>query len=285
MIEDDPDISSVMKEALAWVKGTAFDCECSGQLSTGLQRLQRGGIDLVLLDLLLPDSQGFDTYLKVHEQVPTIPIVVMTGLDDETLALKAVQEGAQDYIVKGQVNRNVLIRALRYAIERHGLQEELRSLSLVDDLTGLHNRRGFLTLAQQQMKVADRSKRAMLLLFSDLDRMKWINDTFGHREGDAALNGAAKVLKETFRDSDIIARLGGDEFAVLAIEYSPLDDRVVMGRLNKSIELYNTKTDRHYKLSFSVGTALYDPNNPSSLDELMARADESMYAQKRSRRP
>lgn len=284
LIDDDPDIAFAMQQALSVDAGAGppFELETADRISTGLERLDRGGIDLLLLDLGLPDASGFQTFLKVHAYAQRLPIVVLSGVDDEALAVQAVQDGAQDYLVKGQVDRNLLLRALRYALQRHELQEQLRSLSLTDELTGLNNRRGFMTLAAQQLKLADRTKRGLLLLFADLDHMKQINDTLGHPEGDRVLTEAAGVLRETFRGSDIVARVGGDEFVVLAIEYAPASDELVRNRLLKNLELANAKRARPFPLALSIGTAGYDPNQPCSLEELMARADSAMYAHKRT---
>jgi two-component system, cell cycle response regulator len=151
-------------------------------------------------------------------------------------------------------------------------------------LTGLYNRRGFLTLAEQQMKTASRFQRGLVLLFADLDRMKWINDNLGHPEGDRALTAIAGILKATFRESDIVARWGGDEFVVLAAETSEDSADMVTGRLVDHLAAANRPSQRGYQLSLSVGTARYDPGLPCSIDELLAHADQSMYAQKRARR-
>jgi diguanylate cyclase (GGDEF)-like protein len=157
---------------------------------------------------------------------------------------------------------------------------ELRAMSLIDELTGLNNRRGFLFLAQQHMKIANRTKRGMLVLYADLDRMKEINDRLGHREGDQALIDTAAVLKESFREADIIARIGGDEFAVIAIEAGKDSAEILEARLRDNFDARNARGDRRYTLAISVGIARYDPDSPCSLDELLARADASMYEQK-----
>jgi diguanylate cyclase (GGDEF)-like protein/PAS domain S-box-containing protein len=168
--------------------------------------------------------------------------------------------------------------------DRKRMEEQIHSLSITDSLTGLHNRRGFLTLAEQQMKFSDRHQRDMLLFFADLDGMKRINDTLGHEEGDAALIDVAAILQETFRSSDIIARVGGDEFAILAIDATEISPETIMTRLKNQINDHNKKEKRHYKISISMGIARYDPEKPCSLDELMSRADKLMYAQKRSKK-
>jgi len=165
------------------------------------------------------------------------------------------------------------------------MEETLRALALVDDLTNLYNRRGFLTLGQQQLKAANRAKRRMMLLFADFDGLKQINDTFGHPEGDRALIETANVLRETFRESDIIARIGGDEFLVLAIETDGFPAEVLTARLQRNLQARNAKGDLRYKLSLSMGLARYEPERPCSIDELVARADRAMYEKKRGDTP
>jgi diguanylate cyclase (GGDEF)-like protein len=167
--------------------------------------------------------------------------------------------------------------------ERKLLEEELHRLSIVDELTGLYNRRGFLALSEQQLKFAERKTKNIILHFIDLDYMKWINDTLGHQEGDTALVEIAAILRQTFRKSDIIGRMGGDEFAVLAIDTAH-EERKTLARLRQALDSYNRSETRRYKLSLSVGTAHFDPENPISLDELIARADNLMYEEKRTKR-
>jgi len=175
-------------------------------------------------------------------------------------------------------------RLRRQTLQREKAEEEVLLLSITDQLTGLNNRRGFLTLAEQQLKLSDRTKRGLLLFFTDLDGMKWINDTLGHKEGDNALIEVATVLKETFRSSDIIARMGGDEFAVLAIDTMEGNTEIHMARLQDQIDRHNSQENRRYGLSISVGCSYYDPENPCSIDELMAQADKRMYEQKRNKK-
>ena len=168
--------------------------------------------------------------------------------------------------------------------DRKRMEEEILTLSITDQLTGLHNRRGFLSLAGQQLKLADRNKTGILLFFSDLDGLKWINDTLGHKEGDKALIEATIVLKETFRTSDIVARLGGDEFAALAVDITEANSRILTTRLQSLIDTRNHQENRRYRLSMSAGCSYYDPENPCSIDELMASADKLMYEQKQNRK-
>jgi len=167
--------------------------------------------------------------------------------------------------------------------ENKRMEEDLRALSLVDELTGLYNRRGFVTLAQQQLKLANRLMRKDFLVFVDLDHMKWINDTFGHQKGDEALVEAADILKNTFRESDIVARIGGDEFAILTVETEDADVEAINTRLQGNIKGHQGKGQGSFTLSMSVGITRYDPEHPCSIDELLAKADKLMYEQKRDR--
>jgi diguanylate cyclase (GGDEF)-like protein len=181
-----------------------------------------------------------------------------------------------------QTLSDTLHRTALCAIKRSLLERELRSLALTDDLTCLYNRRAFLALAGQQLRVARRSSQGLLLFFADVDNLKEINDTYGHQEGDLALVHAADALEQTFRNSDVIARLGGDEFAVLALEASCEDREVILGRLEKNIKGSNGGESR-YDLSLSVGMSRFDPKHPVSLGKLIASADEAMYEEKKSR--
>lgn len=253
-------------------------------LSEAQQSLSHDRIDAVMLDLASPNGYGLDTLIRLHEHAPDIPIIVLTDPEDEALAVRALEAGAQDSLIQGQVDGHLLVRAVRYAIERQRLQMALQAMALVDDLTGLYNRRGFQTLARQQFKMAERLNKRVTHLFVDVDGLKAINDTFGHRTGDLALLETAELLKETFRETDILARIGGDEFVVLALENAELPHEQWTTRLQEHLEEHNAHPNRQFPLSLSFGVAYYDPEFPCPLDELMHRADSLMYEQKRGKR-
>ncbi len=164
---------------------------------------------------------------------------------------------------------------------RKHYEEEIRTLSNTDELTGIYNRRGFLTLAEQELKRAERTKKGVLFIYADLDGLKLINDTWGHQKGDEALIEAATILKEVFRESDIIARIGGDEFALLVSETPTTYASNVKLRLQRQIEQRNASANREYRISLCIGVAYYDPHNPVSLDKLISIADSAMYENKR----
>lgn len=174
----------------------------------------------------------------------------------------------------------LLTRVAHCAVKQHMVQEEFRNLALTDDLTRLHNRRGFFTLAGQQLKLARRNHQYALLFFADVDGLKQINDRFGHSEGDLAIKQTAQILKHTFRDSDIVARLGGDEFAILANEVNSDRQEDIWHRLKENLNSESSRDPRH-SLSLSIGVARFDPHSPITLDELLNRADQAMYKAKR----
>ncbi|MBI1919780.1 MAG: diguanylate cyclase [Geobacter sp.] len=168
-------------------------------------------------------------------------------------------------------------RAERGLVEQ---ARKLEQLALLDELTGLYNRRGFLLFAGQQLKAAERMNKVALLIFADLDGLKVLNDRLGHHEGDAALKECAAILRESSRGSDIIGRLGGDEFGVLALCADLEGEEVIVSRIEQNIVRTNAGAHRQYPLSVSFGVAQYDVSSPCSLDELIERADALMYARK-----
>ncbi len=187
-------------------------------------------------------------------------------------------------LAEGQAGRmkKLLMRAVHCAAKQYILQAELGNLALTDELTGLCNRRGFMAIAERQLKIGRRTGRGIVLFFMDIDGMKQINDSFGHGEGDRALKRMAKALKMTFRDSDVIARLGGDEFAVLAIEASDNSETAIRARLAEDLKSVSAGETR-YTITLSLGAVRINICSSASIGEWMVRADQAMYEQKRRR--
>ncbi len=281
LIEDNVGYATILQKRLSRLTNPSFHIEHADRLQSGLEILARGETDVVLLDLFLPDSEGSDTFASVRLQAPAVPIVVLTGLDDEAIGLEMVRNGAQDYLTKNQLSDKVLSQSLRYAVARHRMAIKMLDLSLIDELTGLQSRRGFFALSKQQLKLAKRTKRSMLLIFIDLDGLKKINDTHGHEAGDQALIQVANVLRATFRNSDVMARIGGDEFALLAIEARADSAEILLARLEEKLKDWNGQNNLKFKLSLSSGVAHFDPSNPCSLEELITNADKAMHKHKR----
>jgi diguanylate cyclase (GGDEF)-like protein/PAS domain S-box-containing protein len=176
--------------------------------------------------------------------------------------------------------RGVVVNS-RDVTTRRKVENEVRRLSLTDELTGLHNRRGFFALAAQQLRQAQRGGGEVLLLFVDVDRLKPINDRHGHAEGDRMLVDAAHLLRQSFRQSDVLARVGGDEFVVLAVESSRARGEALVARLAERVRAWNAAREGRPPLSLSVGVAWYDPERLCTVDALLAAADAAMYRRKR----
>jgi len=238
---------------------------------------QRMGADMV------------EVYVPIVRQERLIGVFEMYyDISEQTRGLRRVlhASAAVQFSMAAILLAAVLIsvtRASGYLADRQRVLEELRTLSLSDELTGLYNRRGFFILAEQQIKIARRSGRRLLLVSADLDGLKGINDGFGHHEGDRALADAAQILRETFRESDIIGRIGGDEFVVLITDRPDVGPEVLARRLRDNVARHNSRLNRPYPFSISAGIVAVDPEHPLSLTELLVRADQAMYADKRSR--
>jgi two-component system, cell cycle response regulator len=283
LLEDNPGDDRMIREMLLEIGGVRFETETINKLAEGIKRLSKVAFDALLLDLGLPDSNGIETLMKVVSHYPDLPVIVLTGLADEQAGVQAVHQGAQDYLTKGEISSDLLKRSIRYAIERKRLLTEMRNLSLRDELTGLYNRRGFFALTEQRFKLARRENTRLLFIIADLDGLKTINDTYGHELGDHAIRDAADILKDTFRESDIVGRIGGDEFAIVVDENVPESAETVTARLRDKIDAFKKEHLRHYQLSISVGIAHCDPVSSCSIDEMLANADELMYQQKKAK--
>ena len=257
---------------------SGYQCTVATNPTQALELFSKNVFDVMVTDIVLPDMSGFELTTKVKQIRPDKTIIIMTGLIDEFSYDDAMCVGASDFIKKPFSLKELIAR-----IEHAKKHERLYDISLHDELTGLYNRRGFFTLAEHLLKTAKRQQKGIFMLYGDLDGLKGINDILGHQKGDCALIDIANILKETFRGSDIIARLGGDEFVVMAIETTGDNIEIVRNRLEKSIENDNAENKRAYELSFSIGTAYFDPWSPCTVDGLLSQADKSMYEQKRSK--
>ncbi len=246
-----------------------------------LARLARGGVDVVLLAMSLSARRGFVTFTELRALAPAIPFLFLSDSADERHGLEAVRAGAQDFLVQTDLDGEHLARALRHAIERNRLHTALLDLALVDDLTGLYNRRGFLTLATRDLRLAHRGNETLLVAFADLDDLKGVNDTAGHAVGDRALRDTSALLRQTFRDSDLVARIGGDEYAVLVRHAGPESAGVLAERLKRQLREFNRRAGRPYQLSISLGFATHKASTLGSVAGLLDRADRALYRDKR----
>jgi diguanylate cyclase (GGDEF)-like protein len=184
----------------------------------------------------------------------------------------------------GALSLLLALAVLRMVMMQRSAEDKQKEMALLDELTGLYNRRGFMTLSLQQLTAANRLNQRLFFIYIDLNGMKTINDRFGHQEGDRAITDTAEILQSAFRDIDIKARIGGDEFVVLGVVAGGFDGESVRERLQNVLAAFMADNPRGYSLSFSTGIVLYDPEYPCSLQELMDSGDRAMYEAK-LRRP
>lgn len=276
IVDDDEPLLGMLRDASG---SEGYSCVTFTRAETALSEIESLRFDVLLTDIVLPGMKGLELTSRVKHMRPEMIVIVMSGFTTDFSYDDAIRAGASDFIKKPFTVHEMLMR-IRHA----KMQERLRALSFTDDLTGLPNRRGFFAFAQQEMKLALRTNQKMVVLFADLDDFKVINDTWGHDAGDEALVRASSIFRETFRDSDIIARMGGDEFAVLLIDAQEKSFIAAKERLQKCIARYNARRDGSFRLSVSVGMAVFDPEQPKTIDELLKTADDQMYEEKQRRK-
>jgi diguanylate cyclase (GGDEF)-like protein len=280
LIEDNEVDAQLTQDLLAEWSIEEFQITHVKTLSDGLARLSQIRFDAILLDLSLPDAFGLPTVRQVHATNPSIPLVVLSGVSDQTLALQAVQQGAQDYLVKGQGHPELLARAVRYAIERKRTEERLTYLAQYDHLTGLVNRSLFRDRLIQAMARSKRLQQPIGLMLLDLDRFKSVNDTMGHDMGDELLKAVAERLKSCVREVDTVARMGGDEFTIILEGLaSESGIAVVAKRITESISSTFELKGRCVSIGVSIGITVY-PHDDHGVDELLKHADAAMYRSK-----
>lgn len=268
---------------VAFAGAAPYELSHVRSVADALSQLGAGGFDLVLLDLSLPDGAGLEGLLRLREIHPDTPVIALTGLNDETLAAQALQSGAQDYLSKGRIGGSLLARSIRYATQINRMQMALRSLSFIDNLTSLYNRRGFVTLADPHVRLAQRVKGNFLVVSVDITGLAAINAASSYDEGDRVLRDVAEILRRTFRDSDILARLEGGAYMALALDAPEEKAPIITARLQQQVGGYNQQTVRGYTLALGAGVAAFDAGNGSTIEDLMARAVETRRATRRPR--
>ena len=219
-----------MRKLIAtWLSQMGHQCVTANNGLEALDKIMETKFDAILTDIVMPEMDGIALTKEISSRYQNLPVMVITGFPEQYSTETAIVSGAREFIVKPFSVSEFRIRFDKMMRDHKG-EEALLSLSLIDELTGLYNRRRFYVLTEQYLKVAVRTKKRLLLLFIDMDDLKWINDHYGHNEGDQALTDFASILKKTFRESDIIARIGGDEFVVLS-ESTDEKGEVVLTRM------------------------------------------------------
>jgi len=244
------------------------------------EKLATNLYDLILSDLNLPDSNAAATVASITQAAKDSPLVFLTGLSDRKFGIEAIKAGAQDYIVKEDINTRLLDKTIQYAIERNKSKVLIEAMAIKDDLTGLYNRAGLKILLSKMVEVAIRHKKGVGVLLLDIDDFKSINDNYGHVEGDIALKELANILTQTFRTSDIIARLGGDEFLTVFLCEEQCQNGEILKRLQTHLDNFNQLNQYKWKLRFSKGVARYLPEELDEFDSMIHKVDKLMYKDK-----
>ena len=233
-------------------------------------------MDIILVDINIQGMKFEELFEVFDKDNLLIPYIVITDERDEDLGIEAVKKGAQDYLVRSELSERILRRGIIYSLERHDILQSLYRTTIIDELTGLYNRRGLHTLGNQQVELAKRHNDDIFIFYLDLDGMKSINDTLGHEFGDKALIDTSNVMHKTFRTTDILSRLGGDEFVVVVVKAQHEFIPIIIQRLKEYVAEMNS-SNKKYNLSISIGVSKVDLNNESPLDDAIQDADKEMY--------
>ncbi|MFH0986012.1 MAG: diguanylate cyclase [Candidatus Omnitrophota bacterium] len=288
LVEDDPDFAELLKIRLENEKNPTLEIVHFLTLKEALAALSDKDWDLILLDLMLPDSSGIQTFTAVHSQARHTPIVIMSGLDSDDLAIDAVRKGAEDYLVKGEINSRLLLRVIHHAMDRHHIKEKLASvterlresnlrletMALLDPLTELFNRRGLQQALRRELQILSREGGKLMVLFLDIDDFKKINDSLGHPVGDVLLKEIAKKIQESVRVSDHVARIGGDEF-ILLLPKTPFKEGLNLAeRLRVAISNTTLVVSERESIRITASFGLTKvPAYTASVDDLLAISD------------
>jgi diguanylate cyclase (GGDEF)-like protein len=282
LIEDNNDDALLIQRYLSRAIKVSYQVHHVDELRKGLDFLNSGGVDVVLLDLGLPDAQGLRAFEKVYAMSPNVPIIVLTGHDDDDLAMEAVHKGAQDYLVKGQIAGTLLQRSIRYAIERKRAAGELKRLNellerqaTTDPLTGILNRLKFNNTLYAEIQRSKRYTIPLSLIMFDIDHFKNINDSYGHHVGDKVLCEIVDLVKENIRVHDFFARWGGEEFMIMATNTEQDNARLLAEHLRLKIGQHHIQGVGRVTCSFGVAQLINDTE-----DQLRQRVDRALYQAK-----
>jgi len=288
LVEDDPEFAGILKIRLSKETNPPLKITWVPNLEQALDALQKNVWDLILLDLMLPDSQGIQTFIRVRSQAQHTPVVIMTGLDNDNLAIDAVRKGAEDYLVKGDTSSKLLLRIIHHAVDRHRIKEKLASvmgrlketnlrlerIATLDPLTELYNRRGLQqALAREKQNIAQENGN-LLALLANIDNFKHINHALGHAVGDILLKETSKKIRDTLRPADHAARIGGDEFIIL-LPKTELSEGIQLAeklRLAASQTVISVSDKEKLRITLSLALIPVD-EKVTSVDEILIMAD------------
>ena len=253
------------------------------KLNTKMYNLTALVVVFTIMLVIVNTVTSLVDYVPEHSIVAMLAIVSILVIINYYLSKKVATnaiKNLQDYEKKV----DSLFTAMEKEMDsQRSLQDELEAMSIRDELTGLYNRLGFIPLAEQYLKYLKRDNYIAYILYVNIDIMKYINDTYGHQEGDSVIKTVADILQEIYRESDLIARIGDDEFAVLPVGFTEAGVELINSRLQKRFDEVNAAAEKEYTISISYGVAEYNPEAPCSVEELFARSEKLMYEQKKEK--
>jgi two-component system cell cycle response regulator len=293
-VDDSPEDLALYRRLLTRENGAPFQIVEATSADEALRICQAQNLDCLILDYRLPDHDGLELLREFSNPngVPKLPVIMLTGQGDESVAVEAMKSGAQDYLVKGKITEDVLRRAIMNAIDKVGLlqhieeqRRELERLAITDGLTGLYNYRWFMERLEQEVTRVRRFSFPLAVLLIDLDHFKQVNDTYGHMVGDKALIEVATAIKDSLRRTDWAARYGGEEFCILAVGANAEGACVFGNRLRERVALQPISVghEKNIQVTCSIGVAQLD-SSTADARALLQRADEALYEAKRKGR-
>ncbi len=252
-----------------------------------LEILSTEHIDLILLDIMMPEMDGYEVCSRIKSQDDTknIPIIFITAKTDEESISKAYDVGGSDYIRKPFFPKELFAR-IKKELRLEEVISELKYLSVIDPLTKLYNRRFFIDSSKTVLELAKRERTPLSLMMIDIDKFKNVNDTYGHQVGDEVLKLLAKIMKSRQRKSDMSCRYGGEEFVVLLPNTSIEEAESVAEELRESVEQshFELSMKESVKFTISIGLSTVQLENEGSIEKVLKRADDALYEAKESGR-
>jgi len=295
LIDDDVEFAKVTRFRLTHSEKPRFEVHSTSSLKSALEILSIQNFDVILLDLMLPDAQNLEGLSKIVAAGKQTPVVVMTGLDNDEIALESIRQGAEDYIVKGETPPKMLLRIIRHAIDRYQIKKKLRVVTgklrqvnaqlekyaILDSLTDVYNRRGLQQILTREIHAAERNGSSLLAIVMDIDNFKKVNDTLGHPSGDIVIKEVAKKIKESIRISDYVGRIGGDEF-ILLLPSTELDEGIKLAeRLRLSISNMHFQISEAQKINVTVSIGIAPVSlHIISVDEILGMTDPLLMESK-----
>ena len=283
LVEDSKGDAILIEKALSQTAMITCSIIKTVTINAALHILAESEFDVVLLDLSLPDATGTEGVQAVHNFAPKLPIIVITGYADEELALATIQHGAQDYMLKEQMNVQNIKQSIQFAIQRKRSELALVNQANMDMLTGLANRSLFEIRLDNSLQRCKRSGDMLGILFIDLNRFKLVNDNYGHNLGDRVLQEAARRMKVSVRPYDGLSRFGGDEFVMLIDDIKgPADCAKIAQKIIAQITKPFMISGHKFEIGVSVGIVTSHSEDNFTGEDLIRYADEAMYHAKRT---